>query len=130
MISMDKDSHSESRGRVTSRSLVPSVVISVASILIVFYLRIAPNWNGSSSVSFIAVAPPIILMWIFYASVLISLANLREMQGTVAGWFDVLGLMAAEGLLAYLVFENLLYVSIVIALCVLFVAYVNFAQSG
>jgi hypothetical protein len=126
---MSKDGHIESRGRITPKSLVPSLIIGVASILLVLYLRIAPSWNSNSSANFVAAAPPIILMWIFYASALVSLANLREMQGTVSGWFDVLGLMVVEALLTYLVFANFLYVSVVIALCVLFVAYVNFAQS-
>lgn len=125
---MSKEDHSEARGRVTPRSLIPPVIIAVASFLVVLYLRISPSWDSSSNASFLIVVPPIVLMWIFYAAVLVTLANLREMQGTVSGWFDVLGLMIAEGIMLYLVFANLLYISVVIALCVLFVAYVNFAQ--
>jgi hypothetical protein len=125
---MSKDGYSETRGRVTIRSLIPSVTIAVLSFLVVLYLRVAPGWNSSYSASPIAMALPVVLMWIFYASILVALANFREMQGTVSGWFDVLGLMVAEGILAYLVFANLIYVSLVIALCCLFVAYVNFAQ--
>jgi hypothetical protein len=127
-MSMSKEDHSEARGRVTPRSLIPPVIIAVASFLVVLYLRISPSWDSSSNASFLIVVPPIVLMWIFYAAVLVTLANLREMQGTVSGWFDVLGLMIAEGIMLYLVFANLLYISVVIALCVLFVAYVNFAQ--
>jgi hypothetical protein len=125
---MSKDGYSESRGRVTIRSLVPYVTIAVLSFVVVLYFRVAPSWN-SYRASPVAMALPVVLMGIFYASILVALANFREMQGTVSGWFDVLGLMVAEGIMAYLVFASLIYVSLVIALCCLFVAYVNFAQS-
>jgi hypothetical protein len=126
---MSKDGYGEPRRRVTSRSLVPSLIIGGASILFVFYLRIAPSWNVGSGSSFVAAVPPLVLLWVFYASLLVTVANIREMQGTVAGWFDVLGLMVLEILISYLVFADLLYIAIVIALCILFVAYVNLAQS-
>jgi hypothetical protein len=125
---MSQDNYSESRGKVTTRSFIPPISVAVLSIVIVLYLRLGPNWSGSFSGGTLAMALPVCLMWIFYASTLITITDYREMQGTISGWFDVTSLMVAEGILAYLIFADILYVAVVVVLCALFVAYVDIAQ--
>ncbi|WXG42885.1 MAG: hypothetical protein WED04_02175 [Promethearchaeati archaeon SRVP18_Atabeyarchaeia-1] len=124
---MGKENYSESRGRVTVRTLIPPVAVAFFSMLFVLLLTLFPSFRNIFSPSATKIVI-VFLMWLFFASTLVTLADFREMQGTISGWLDVLVIILLEGLLGYLVFADLLYVSILVVLCGLFVAYVSFAQ--
>jgi hypothetical protein len=85
-------------------------------------------WETTFRSSRVLIAIPILLLSIFFAAILVAVANRREMSRNVSGWFDVVALMAAEGVLAYLILGGLLSTSLVILICCAFVAYLHFAQ--
>lgn len=112
---------------MTVRTLIPPVAVAFFSMLFVLLLTLFPSFRNIFSPSATKIVI-VFLMWLFFASTLVTLADFREMQGTISGWLDVLVIILLEGLLGYLVFADLLYVSILVVLCGLFVAYVSFAQ--
>jgi len=110
------------------RSIAFCTIIAVIAVLIVVFLRLTSVWETVFKTQPVLMTFPIILLGVFYAAILVSVANRREMGRAVSGWFDVLSLMVAEGILAFLIFGDFLYVSLVILLCSAFVLYVHLAQ--
>ena len=111
-----------------ARGMVLSAIIAIAAILIAVYLRLTSIQAISFAVHPFLMPLLIVLLVAFYAGALVSVANRREMGRGVSGWLDVLGLMVIEGILAFLIFGELLYVLVVILLCCVFVFYVHLAQ--
>jgi hypothetical protein len=110
------------------RTIILCLVVAVLSLLIVLYLRLNPVWETTLKPSHVLIAIPIILLSIFFAAVLVAVANRREMGRNVSGWFDVVSLLVAEGILAYLILGSLLSTSLVVLICIAFVVYLHFAQ--
>lgn len=110
------------------RSIALCTTIAVVAVLIVIYLRLTSVWETTFRSQPVLMILPMILLAVFYAAILISVANRREMGRGVSGWFDVLSLMVVEGIFAFLIFGDFLYVSLVILLCSAFVLYVHLAQ--
>jgi uncharacterized membrane protein YhaH (DUF805 family) len=125
---MSESSGTYSEHRAMVRTIILCLFIAVVSFLIVIYLRLNPIWETTLKPSHMLIAIPIILLSIFFASVLVAVANRREMGRNVSGWFDVLSLLVAEGILAYLILGSLLSTSLVVLICILFVVYLHFAQ--
>jgi uncharacterized membrane protein YhaH (DUF805 family) len=96
--------------------------------MILTYLRLNPIWETTLKPSHVLIAIPIILLSIAFAAVLVAVANRREMGRNVSGWFDVMSLLIAWGILAYLILGSLLSTSLVVLICIVFVVYVHFAQ--
>ena len=115
--------------RAMVRTIILCLVVAAVSILVVVYLRLNPIWVTTFKPSHVLIAIPVILLSIFFAATLVAVANRREMGRNVSGWFDVVSLMIAEGILAYLILGSLLSTSLFVAICVAFVAYLHFAQS-
>nr|MDO8100916.1 hypothetical protein [Candidatus Njordarchaeota archaeon] len=125
---MSKGGHADAERRLMIRSIALCTIIAVVAVLIVVFLRLTSVWETAFKTQPILMALPIILLGVSYAAILVSVANRREMGRAVSGWFDVLSLMVAEGILAFLIFGDFLYVSLVILLCSIFVLYVHLAQ--
>jgi len=125
---MSKGGYADTERRLMIRSIALCITIAVVAVLIVVYLRLTSVWETTFKSQPLLMIVPMILLAVFYAAILVSVANRREMGRGVSGWFDVLSLMVAEGILAFLIFGDFLYVSLVILLCSAFVLYVHLAQ--
>jgi cytochrome bd-type quinol oxidase subunit 2 len=125
---MSKDGHVDTERKAMTRSIALCTAIAIAAAAVVVYLRLSPTWVTSFKAQPVLMTLTVILLAVFYAGTLVSLANIREMGRAVSGWFDVLSLMVLTGILAYLIFGSLLYVSVVVLLCSAFVLYVHLAQ--
>jgi hypothetical protein len=111
-----------------ARTIILCLVVAVASFTAIIYFRLTPIWETAFRSNRVMIAIPILLLSIFFAAVLVAVANRREMGRNVSGWFDVIALMVAEGILAYLILGSLLSTSLVILICCAFVVYLHFAQ--
>jgi hypothetical protein len=125
---MSKGGSADTERRFMVRSIVLCTIIAVAAFFVVIYLRLTSIQAISFIVHPFLMPLLIVLLVAFYAGVYVSVANLREMGRGVSGWFDVLTLMVVEGILAFLIFGELLYVLVIILLCSAFVFYVRLAQ--
>lgn len=125
---MSKDGNVDIERKAMTRSIVLCTIIAVVAAVVVLYLRLTPAWTTSFKAQPVLMTLSVILLAVFYAATLISLANLREMRRAVSGWLDVLSLLILAGIFAYLIFGSLLYVSLVILLCCAFVVYTHLAQ--
>ena len=125
---MSESSGAYSEHRAMVRTIILCLFIAVVSILIVLYLRLNPIWETTFKPSHVLIAIPVILLSIFFAAILVAVANRREMGRNVSGWFDVVSLLIVEGILAYLILDSLLSTSLVVLICILFILYLHFAQ--
>jgi len=125
---MSKGDSADIERRLMVRTIALCSTVAVVAIAIVMYLRLTPIWDTSFKGHHVMMSLPAILLAVFYAGVLVSVANRREMGRNVSGWFDVLSLMVFTGILAYLIIGDFLYVLIVILLSSAFVLYVHLAQ--
>jgi hypothetical protein len=125
---MSKGSSADTERRFMVRSVALCTIIAVAALLVVVYLRLASTWVTSFHAQPVLMTLSVIFLVVFFAGILVSVANLREMGRGVSGWFDVLSLMIIEGILVFLIFGEPLYVLVVILLCSAFVLYIHLAQ--
>jgi uncharacterized membrane protein YhaH (DUF805 family) len=114
--------------RAMLRTVVLCLFIAAVSIIIVVYLRLNPIWENTFKPSHVLIAIPVLLLDVFFATTLLAVANRREMGRNVSGWFDVVSLMIAEGILAYLILGSLLSTTLFVLICIAFVAYLHYAQ--
>jgi hypothetical protein len=103
-----------------ARTVILCLLVAVASFTAIIYFRLTPIWETAFRPNRVMMAIPILLLSIFFAAVLVAVANRREM--------DVIALMVAEGILAYLILGSLSSTSLVILICCAFVVYLHFAQ--
>jgi uncharacterized membrane protein YhaH (DUF805 family) len=125
---MSQSSGAYSDYRAMVRTIILCLVVAVVSFLIVIYLRLNPVWETTLKPSHVLIVIPVTFLSIFFASVLVAVANRREMGRNVSGWFDVVALLVAEGILSYLILGSIVSTSLVVLICIAFVAYLHFAQ--